>query len=491
MTGTYDLQLTLLSLIVGIITFYITLNVAEMLKERNIWTQSYWAWLISGSLVIGSGLWAMHFLGMEAYKLPILPDYDPFLNFISRAIIIATSFFFLFWATFSPLSILKAFAGAIPVTAGVLIMHHLNLASILHTNTSYNPMYFGLSSLLCFLTSASALWILSRSIYRDWSLLMNFFATVAIAVAMTATRYLMMIGETVNIDPQMTSSAVHEHHEELHPFYLVLSSSVIMLLFLWITKRNEKHLADLDKSHKELKFALDRAEKASQAKSEFLANMSHQIRTPLNVIVGSASLLDALDLNEKARRCSDRITTASRALFDIILEILNFTKIDSGEIAPLKSITDFRALVENSIKKYQASAEAKKIRLRADHRLPPNFTIATDPGWIEQVLDNFIGNAIKYSERGEISITNYIKEGNNQGKVLRCEVADQGIGIEKNEFSQVFNKFYQSKVALAKNIKGVGLGLAVCKKAIELQNGKIGFESDPGKGSTFWFELPL
>lgn len=498
MIGTFDLQLTLLSLLVGFITFYITLNVAEMLKERNVRTQNYWLWLISGSLVVGSGLWAMHFIGMEAYQLPFIPEYDPFLNFISRIIIIATSCFILFWSSFSSLTVLKALIGAIPVTIGVLIMHYLNIASMRHIEASYNPLRFVVTSLLCFTTSAFALWSLSRSVYYHWSLLLNFFVSSAAAIAMTATRYFMMFAVTITLETFTAVSGVHFHHEELHPFYLVLSSAVIMVLFLGIAKRNEKHLADLNKAHDELlfksealKIALDKAERASHTKSEFLANMSHEIRTPLNVIVGSASLLDAMDLSDKARRCSDRITIACRALFDVILEILNFTKIESGEIAPLKSPTDIKVLAEESIKKYTPYAQPKKIRIYLDNHLPPNFMIATDPVWVQQVLDNLITNAIKFSERGDVRVKFFTIEREGEQKLLRCEVADQGIGIDRDEFNLVFNKFFQSKTALSKNLKGVGLGLAVCKKAIDLLNGKIGFESEPGKGSTFWFELPL
>lgn len=233
------------------------------------------------------------------------------------------------------------------------------------------------------------------------------------------------------------------------------------------------------------------AEASSQAKSAFLANMSHEIRTPLNGLMSMGQLLMDSPLDNEQKEYAINLVSSGRALNAVINEVLDFSKIEAGmlEIHPL----DFRLrqMLDEIIQLMHFSAEIKSLRLsyRCDPVISDNKH--GDASRLRQVLINLIGNAIRFTQKGEVMLCiDHVGE-TESGERLRFSIIDTGIGIKKSEQKKLFQRFSQLDETLARGHGGTGLGLAISKHLVEAMDGRIGVKSEFGKGSTFWFELPM
>ncbi|MDD4004415.1 MAG: response regulator [Elusimicrobiaceae bacterium] len=246
----------------------------------------------------------------------------------------------------------------------------------------------------------------------------------------------------------------------------------------------------LKKTQADMLTAKEAAESANRAKSEFLANMSHEIRTPLNSIIGISDVMYMSETDQEKRALFQTIQSASESLLQLINDILDFSKIEAGKIDIENIEFDFRDVLENSISFFAAKSGEKGLELVCDIAPDVPARCVGDPGRLKQVLINLLSNAVKFTEHGEIVLRAGRKRLNND-EWVRVEVRDTGIGISKEDQLRIFSKFTQADSSVTRRFGGSGLGLSISKSLVELMGGTLSFESEPGKGSRFYFELPL
>ncbi|QIJ87010.1 response regulator [Vibrio coralliilyticus OCN008] len=286
------------------------------------------------------------------------------------------------------------------------------------------------------------------------------------------------------------SSAMADFHTSPTPNKLVMPKRLFHDEISHLTDKYNQCAEQLRVNYQQIIESKEKAEIANVKKSEFLANMSHEIRTPMNGIVGVAELLKETKPNEVQRNYVDILLTSSHTLLDIINDILDFSKIEAGhfELDPTKF--DLKSLIQQQANEY--SIRAKQQELFFDCNIDPAVPqeIEADSVRLKQVINNLIGNALKFTHRGYVELNIKLLE-NETGNQLQFEVKDTGIGIAKDKLDSIFDKFQQADGSTARQYGGTGLGLAISQKIVELMGGKLQVTSEIDLGSSFYFSIPI
>lgn len=252
-------------------------------------------------------------------------------------------------------------------------------------------------------------------------------------------------------------------------------------------------LHQIEERNVSLHDAVRQADLANKAKSEFLANMSHEIRTPMNGIMGMASLLLHTELTDKQHKFANTIMHSCEALLDIINDILDISKIEAGKLNLEFIEFDLRAICEEIIALLMPTTQAKDIELICHYPVRTESYFKGDPKHIRQILFNLLGNAVKFTKEGYVSITisATMDSQSSEHAILTAEVTDTGIGISEDKLTTIFEKFTQADTSTTRAFGGTGLGLAITNNLVNMMGGTLGVTSKEGKGSTFTFSIRL
>jgi NO-binding membrane sensor protein with MHYT domain/CheY-like chemotaxis protein/two-component sensor histidine kinase len=504
LTGYYETPLVLISILVAIVASYSALSLAGRVAEATGRTRL--AWMLGGAIAMGSGIWAMHFVGMLAFRLPIPVAYDIPITLVSLVLPIGASGLALWQVSRANLGPVRLGASAVIMGVGINAMHYTGMAAMrMQPGIVYDPLLFALSVLIAVGASALALWIafrLRRSSPDVW--VPRIGAAVVMGCAIVGMHYTGMAAASFPADSVCMAARVGVHRDSLATLvvlatFCVLGLALIASVFDARLEANARILAMSQATSAERqqllereRIARDEAERLSALKDEFLATLSHELRTPLNAILGWAGMLQRGVKDEATmKRALETIERNARAQGKLIDDLLDMSRIISGTVRLDVQTVDPSRIVEAALGTVHPAAAAKMIALRADLGREPGslpLEVRADPGRLQQVLWNLLANAVKFTPSGGSVQVLLGRDGNDA--VIR--VIDSGIGIAPDFLPYVFDRFRQQDASISRQHGGLGLGLSIARQLVELHGGTIAVDSaGTHAGTTFTVRLPL
>ncbi len=480
MSKHYDFWLVALSYVVAVIASYVALDLASRVSaSRGRPAARYW--LAGGAVSMGAGIWAMHFIGMLAFSLPIRVSYAVGITLLSLAIAIGASAFALYTISRTQLTSQRLGLAGVLMGAGIAAMHYVGMAAMqLRPGPRYDPLLFVASLAVAIGASLAALWICFQ--LRGETMLTAFWRRGGAALIMGAAIVSMHFTgmAAANFAPD---TICYGNPQALHSNWLAGLIGLVTFLFLVTTLVISIFDARLAERTARL------AAQSDRIKSEFLANMSHEIRTPMNAVIGMTSLLLDTDLDARQRDFVETIRNSGDHLLTIINDILDYSKIESSKLDLEHRPLNLRDCVEEALDLVAHKAGEKGIDLAYSLDDSAPQAIVGDAVRLRQVLLNLVSNAIKFTAQGEVVLTVSARPLEAGRVELDFAVRDTGIGIPAAGIDRLFQAFSQVDASTPRLYGGTGLGLAISQKLVQLMGSRIEVRSEVGKGSVFEFRI--
>jgi NO-binding membrane sensor protein with MHYT domain/CheY-like chemotaxis protein/two-component sensor histidine kinase len=498
--GHYEIPLVLVSILVAIFASYTALSLAGRVKNSH--GLSARLWISGGALAMGTGIWAMHFVGMLAFRLPIPLGYDIPITLLSLLLPITVSGMALWQVSLPNLRLADLATSSVLMGVGINAMHYTGMAAMkMEPGIVYDPALFAASVAIAIVASAGALWMafrLRENMPHVWALQIG--AAVLMGFAIAGMHYTGMAAASFPLGSVCTAASRGASQNALAVLVIIATVGVLTIALMASIydarlESGSRHLALSQAKAEERQRMLmlerearNQVERMSELKDEFLATLSHELRTPLNAILGWAQILQRGVRDEATlRKGLDTIERNAHAQAQLIEDLLDMSKIISGKVRlDMKSI-DPLGFVEAAMETVRPAAMAKNIRMEnsLDTDTGP---IYGDPNRLQQVMWNLLSNAVKFTPNGGTVRLQMQKQEND----IRILVSDTGIGISPDFLPYVFDRFRQADASTTRRYGGLGLGLSIARQLVEMQGGSIEVAS-PGEnmGTTFTIRLPL
>jgi NO-binding membrane sensor protein with MHYT domain/CheY-like chemotaxis protein len=498
--GHYEPTLVVVSVLVAIYASYTALSLAERVRHSH--GRATWWWMAGGAFAMGSGIWAMHFIGMQAFRLPFPVGYDGTMTFVSWLLPVLASTLAMSLIS-RPAPEPSHFAiSAVLMGMGINAMHYTGMAAMrMRPGIEYDPLLFAASVAIAIAASAGALWIAFH--LRDRHLhgrLAQVVAAVVMGGAIVGMHYTGM--EAAHFQPNAICLEADVGISQDLLAGMVTVTALLLLTIATLVAVYDSRLEDRSRilaaslataAERQTMFLHEQkarveAERLSEMKDEFLSTLSHELRTPLNAMLGWAQLLmDGGKDDKMLRRGLETIERNARAQSQLIEDMLDMSRLIAGKIRIEVDRTWPSDFIAAAVETVRPGAIAKGVRLETQiesHAGP----LAADAGRLQQVMTNLLSNAIKFTPGGGLVRIS----SKRQGEAIVIEVADTGIGIRPEFLPFVFDRFRQADASSTRRHGGLGLGLSIAQQLIELQGGQLTAASaGENRGATFTLSMPL